>query len=156
MTSDNQTLSQTLNQTKQLLNDKELTLLRLRTHFKETLSKLLLFLKLQTSKHRSELDFLKRHFLSELDLNKKHFENMLSSVLSKSREVQIQGKYKIDKVKYMFEQKFKDEFSKREQEWETAWEKREDAVTLKDRSIKELEQEKLSMKESIHKLELEL
>ena len=103
------------------------------SHFRETLAKIFQFVKLQISKHRTEMDFTKKQFISEIEMNRRQLEHSVLAIASKAKEIQYTTKFKLEKLQYAYEQKFSQEFSQRETEWERAWEKREDVLADKDR-----------------------
>ncbi|CDW74899.1 UNKNOWN [Stylonychia lemnae] len=143
-------------QIKQIINEKDFKISRLQNLNKETLSKVMQLVKLQSNKFKSEVDFLKRHFKSELEMNKKQTESQLLAIISKAREISYTWKFKLEKLQYHYEQKFQKEFNAREIEWEKVWEKREDVIASKEKTIKDLEGEKIINRETIARLEIEL
>ena len=68
----------------------------------------------------------------------------------------LTSKFKLEKIQYTYEQRFSQEFTAREIEWEKAFEKKDDLLTQRDKIIKDLEQDKSGMKDFVTKLEIEL
>ncbi len=68
---DNSKLVHALQETKQVSSDKELRINKMTSHFRETLAKIFQFVKLQISKHRTEMDFTKKQFISEIEMNRR-------------------------------------------------------------------------------------
>eukprot|EP00347_Sterkiella_histriomuscorum_P012537 403368193 len=141
---------------RQLSYDKEFKICKLQQVNKEALSKIFQFVRLQSSKNKQELEYLKRHFTSELEMSKKHMESQLLAIISKARENSYTQKFKLEKLQYHYEQRFQKEFNVREAEWEKVWEKREEIISQKDKAIKDLETERLSSREILVKQEGEI
>lgn len=72
------------------------------------------------------------------------------------RENELRHKFDVDKYKNSMDQKFKSLIGTREQEWEKAWEKREDVIVSKDRKVRELENERTTLKDTLSRKEFEL
>lgn len=81
---------------------------------------------------------------------------MLNQLQSKLREQDLKHKFELDKYKSAMDTKFKTLVSTREQEWEKAWEKREEVITSKDRKVKDSEVERAALKETLARKEYEL
>ena len=94
--------------------------------------------------------------MNEIEISFKHTQNMLNQLQSKLREQEMKHKFELDKYKTAMDSKFKSFIGTREQEWEKAWEKREDVLNNKDRKLKESESEKHNLKETLARKEYEL
>ena len=152
---DNAKLVDALQEAKHANGDKDVKINRMSHNFKDTLAKIFQIVKVQISKHKTEMDFTKRQFLSEIEMNRRQLEHCVLSIATKAKEVQYTTKFKLEKLQYAYEQKFSQQFSQREYEWERAWEKREDLLLEKDRIIKEMEIEKARLRDQMTKLEVE-
>lgn len=89
-------------------------------------------------------------------MSKKSIESQLLAIISKARELQYTQRFKLEKLQYHYESKFQKEFNQREAEWEKIWDKREETIAQKERMIKELEFERINLREQIIRLENEV
>lgn len=68
----------------------------------------------------------------------------------------MRHKYEQDKYQIAMEARFKSLIGSREQEWEKAWEKKDDILTIKDRLIHDVAYEQQTLKDVIARNELEI
>ena len=81
---------------------------------------------------------------------------MLNQMQAKVREQEMRQKFEQDKYKTNMDSKFKSLISGREQEWEKAWEKREEVLQNKDRKLREAEGQITGLREQVTRKEYEL
>ena len=99
---------------------------------------------------------MRTQFVNEIEISFKHSQNLLNQLQAKLREQDLRHKFELDKYKNAMDAKFKSLIGTREQEWEKAWEKREDVLSSKDRKLKEADAEKHTLKETLARKDYEL
>lgn len=91
-----------------------------------------------------------------MEISFKHTQNMLGQLQAKVRESDMKRAYEADKYRTAMDSKFKGLISTREQEWEKAWEKREEVITTKDKRMREAEAERNTLREAVARKEAEI
>ena len=94
--------------------------------------------------------------MNEVEISFKHAQNMLNQMQAKVREQEMRQKFEVDKYKTNMDSKFKSLISSREQEWEKAWEKREEVLQSKDKKLRETENQVGALREQVTRKEYEM
>ena len=73
-------MRESFNNLRQLLEEKETLMQKINLEHRESLINVQVNVKNQTTKHKQEIEYLKKQFLSEIEMNKRNMEQMLINV----------------------------------------------------------------------------
>ena len=73
-------MRESFNNLRQLLEEKETLMQKINLEHRENLINVQVNVKNQTTKHKQEIEYLKKQFLSEIEMNKRNMEQMLINV----------------------------------------------------------------------------
>ncbi|TNV86198.1 hypothetical protein FGO68_gene12493 [Halteria grandinella] len=147
---------QDLEFTQSVVKDREAAVGQMRAVHRESLRRIETVAQIQLQKVRQDCALIKSQCINELTLSSKQSQSLFALCAAKLKESTLRQNYDQEKFQLVLESKFKSLISTREQEWEKAWEKRDQLLHQKEESLRLIEGEYLKVKELLGERESEV